>query len=411
MDDGPGTRDTVGGPSAPRAVRSLQQADLADVAARFGSLLRAAGIPVSPERAGRFASMVALDAPFTLSGLYWLARVTLVADHSQIPAFDRVFSQVFEGLADPADFRGDAPPAPPRGRGQLRASRSGPPARTASTPSPSGSAIDQSDGSDTRPERESTAAALSPEERLRHQDFATLTTEELLRLRELIEEMPLVPPQRRSRRKARHRRGAELDVRRTLRRARRTGGEPLEAILRRPRRRPRRVVLICDISGSMEPYARAYLQLLMLSVRGAKAEAFVFATRLTRLTSALRGSNLDAALQRAGRVAPDWSGGTRIGEAVKAFNDVYGQRGLARGAVIVILSDGWETGDPQVLAAQMERLRRLAFRIVWVNPRKAAPGYAPLAAGMAASLPCVDAFVSGHSLVAIDEVLEAIKCR
>lgn len=166
--------------------------------------------------------------------------------------------------------------------------------------------------------------------------------------------------------------------------------------------------MICDISGSMEPYARAYLQLLVSGVGGARAEAFVFATRLTRLTRTLRDARPDAALERAGRAAPDWSGGTRIGDAFKAFNDGYGRRGLARGAVILVLSDGWDTGDPRVLGREMQRLRRLAFRIVWVNPRKAAPGYQPLTGGMAAALPHVDAFLSGHSRAAFDEVLEAI---
>ena len=157
----------------------------------------------------------------------------------------------------------------------------------------------------------------------------------------------------------------------------------------------------------MAQYSRAYLQLLWTGV-SSKAEAFVFATRLTRLTPTLRGVSPDVALERAGRKAPDWSGGTRIGEALKAFNDRWGRRGLARGAVVLILSDGWDTGDPDVLAREMERLHRLAYRIVWVNPRKAAPGYEPVVGGMAAALPFVDAFLSGHSLAAMDEVLEAM---
>jgi uncharacterized protein with von Willebrand factor type A (vWA) domain len=158
----------------------------------------------------------------------------------------------------------------------------------------------------------------------------------------------------------------------------------------------------------MEPYSRAYLQLLMSGVGGAKAEAFVFATRLTRLTRALRAENAAIALERAGRAAQDWSGGTRIGESIKAFNDSYGRRGVARGAVVVVISDGWDSGDAQLLGAQMLTLRRLAHRVVWVNPRKAAPGFAPATRGMAAALPYVDAFVSGHSLAALDEVLDAI---
>lgn len=182
----------------------------------------------------------------------------------------------------------------------------------------------------------------------------------------------------------------------------------MNPLYRRRRLRDRRVILICDISGSMESYARAYLQLLWNGVSSAGAEAFVFATRLTRLTRALSHSNPDLALEQAGRLAPDWSGGTRIGEAIKAFNDGHGRRGMARGAVVLILSDGWDTGDPQVISREMQRLHRLAHRVIWVNPRKAAAGYQPLVGGMAAALPHVDAFVSGHSLEALDEVLEAI---
>jgi hypothetical protein len=172
--------------------------------------------------------------------------------------------------------------------------------------------------------------------------------------------------------------------------------------------RRRHLVLIADVSGSMEPYARAYLHLLHGGVRAARADAFVFATRLTWLTRALATSNPDLALRRATVAAPDWSGGTRIGDALKAFVDGHGRRGMARGAVVVIVSDGWETGDPAVVGEQMARLARLAHRIVWVNPRSAGADYQPLVGGMAAALPHVDAFVSGHSLAALDEVVAAI---
>ena len=177
---------------------------------------------------------------------------------------------------------------------------------------------------------------------------------------------------------------------------------------RRRAERTRRVVLIADVSGSMEAYSRVYLHLLASAVRGARAEAFVFATRLTRLTRALRSGPPDVALARAMHEAPDWSGGTRIGSALKAFLDGYGRRGLARGAVVVIVSDGWERADPAQVGEQMARLARLAHRVVWVNPRKAAEGFAPLAGGMAAALPHVDAFVSGHSAATLDDVLAAI---
>jgi uncharacterized protein with von Willebrand factor type A (vWA) domain len=156
----------------------------------------------------------------------------------------------------------------------------------------------------------------------------------------------------------------------------------------------------------MEPYARAYLQ--FLAIAGHNAEAFVFATRLTRITRALATKSPERALRRAAAAAPDWSSGTRIGEALRAFNDRHGRRGMARGAVIVILSDGWERGEPELVGREMERLARLAYRIVWVNPRVSAAGFVPRAGGMAAALPHCDALVSGHSLEALAEVIDAI---
>ena len=167
--------------------------------------------------------------------------------------------------------------------------------------------------------------------------------------------------------------------------------------------------MLCDISGSMEPYARAYLQFLTCAAgSGPNAEAFVFATRLTRLTRALASRNPERAIQRAAAAAPDWSSGTRIGDALKAFNDRHGRRGMARGAVVVILSDGWERGDPALVGREMERLARLAHRIVWVNPRVSATRSPSQAGGMVAALPHCDALVSGHSFEALGEVVAAI---
>ncbi|HEY6494285.1 MAG TPA: VWA domain-containing protein, partial [Trebonia sp.] len=216
----------------------------------------------------------------------------------------------------------------------------------------------------------------------------------------------------RTRRAERHRRGDTIDLRRTLRGSLRTGGDPFRLARRRRRVVRRRLVLLCDISGSMEPYARAYLQFLTCAIgpdrSGAHPEAFAFATRLTRLTRALRSRNPERAIQRAATTAPDWSSGTRIGDALKSFNDRHGRRGMARGAVVVILSDGWERGDPALVGREMERLSRLAHRIVWVNPRVAAAGFAPRAGGMAAALPYCDQLVSGHTLEALEEVVAAI---
>jgi hypothetical protein len=173
-------------------------------------------------------------------------------------------------------------------------------------------------------------------------------------------------------------------------------------------REPRRLVVLCDISGSMEPYARAMLQLLYCAAGGAEAEVFTFATRLTRITGTLAHVRPGVALQQAGQAAPDWLGGTRIGASIAEFNLRYGRRGMARGAVVVIISDGWDTGEPEMLRHEMERLSRVAHRIVWVNPRTQSPEYQPLAGGMAAAWPYCDAVVSAHSLNALDELTAAL---
>jgi uncharacterized protein with von Willebrand factor type A (vWA) domain len=223
-----------------------------------------------------------------------------------------------------------------------------------------------------------------------------------------MQQLRLETPHRVTRRYE-HGRGRRIDMRRTLRRSLRTGGDPIRLARRHRRVVRRRLVLLCDISGSMEPYARAYLQFLTCAAAaGPNAEAFAFATRLTRLTRALTSRNPERAIQRAAETAPDWSSGTRIGDALKAFNDRHGRRGMARGAVVVILSDGWERGDPALVAREMERLARLAHRIVWVNPRVSASDFSVQAGGMVAALPHCDALVSGHSFKALGEVVAAI---
>ncbi|HZQ27542.1 MAG TPA: VWA domain-containing protein [Acidimicrobiales bacterium] len=366
--------------------------DLAAVAVSFGELLHAAGMPTTPERSGRFAQAVAALRPLTIDDLYWAARVTLVTDHEHLGTFDRVFAQVFRGLVDVADHRGDpnAPP-PPSTRPVAVA---GPP--SGGEPEPPGAV------------KELAIPAASRQERLATVDFSELAPAELAELQHLMRQLRLAPPERSGRRHRRHRHGDRLDVRATLRRSHRSGGDPVVQIRRRNQPKRRRLVVLCDISGSMEPYARAYLQFLYANAGAAQAEVFTFATQLTRLTRALATTHPDLALAQASVAAPDWRGGTRIGEAIKTFIDDYGRRGMARGAVVVIVSDGWERDDPALLGEQMARLHRLAHRIVWVNPRSADPRYQPLAGGMAASLPHCDAVVSGHSLAALDGVVAAI---
>ena len=366
------------------------------VASRFGGLLRRAGVPVTADQVGRFVRAMALTAPAAIDELYWLGRVTLVTEQDHIEVYDRVFGQVFRGLVDWADGRGDdtAPRIDP------------PVGRDLGSTGPGDQ--DRDDGRNER-EVEIEVARASREERLATTDFADLTDDELRELQSLMRRIRLAVPLRRARRHHRHPRGDRLDLRATLRRSRRTGGDPVERVTRRARQRPRRLVVLCDISGSMAPYSRASIALLHAATTvGPRTEVFTFATRLTRLTRALAVTDPDAALAAAAATSPDWRGGTRIGASLKEFLDRYGRRGVARGAVVVVVSDGWDRDDPSLVAEQMARLRRLAHRIVWINPRTAAPDYQALAGGMAAALPHCDQLASGHTLATLGTAMESL---
>jgi hypothetical protein len=247
-------------------------------------------------------------------------------------------------------------------------------------------------------------------ESLRSKDFAQYTDEELYESQRLMHQLRLAGPPRQSLRLTHAKRsGSRHDLRRTVRASLAFGGEPAHLHWRKPSERQRRLVVLLDISGSMEPYARALLRFMHAAVVGRqRVEAFTFGTRLTRLTKELNSRDPDKALTRAAAQVPDWSGGTRLGESLRKFNATWGVRGMARGAIVVVLSDGWDRGDPSVLAEQMQRLQRVAFRVVWVNPLKVTPGYAPLARGMAAALPYVDDFVEGHSIQALEHLTRVI---
>jgi uncharacterized protein len=395
--------------------RALRAVDVATVVAEFAEALRRAGLMVTPDRTARFAAAINVAAPTRVRSLRHLGRTTLVSSHGQLAIFDRVFDHVFSGFADPISIRGDANSPPPIHHlaGDPRSSAQddtvGTTKREQAPPAPMMPGTDNSPAGDPSEDGDETVlAAMSDEERLRHQEFAAMTPAEWARLQQLMTAFTLAAPERISRRTRRHRSGDALDLRATLRRSHRTAGDPVNHERRRRRTRTRRVVFLCDISGSMTSTSRAYLHLLHSAVRGAQAEAFVFATRLTRLTPVMRAAHPDAALRKAGELAPDWSGGTRIGAAIGAFNDGWGRRGMARGAVIVIVSDGWEREDPAELGEQMARLARLAHRVIWVNPRSAAPGWKPLVGGMAAAHPHIDHLISGHSLAALDDVIAAI---
>jgi hypothetical protein len=254
------------------------------------------------------------------------------------------------------------------------------------------------------------ALRFSRAEVLRHQDLATCTPDELEEAFRLMVGVRLGGAVRRSRRlRAGSSRRGRPDLRRTVRASLRAGGEPVRPSRRQPATRPRRVVLLVDVSGSMEPYARALLRFAHSAVAGRRrVEAFTLGTRLTRVTRELSSRDPDAALRAATGAVADWAGGTRLGDGLAEFASTWGVRGMARGAVVVVLSDGWERGDTDALSDALARLQRVAHKVVWVNPLKASPGYAPLAAGMAAALPHVDEFVEGHSLASLEDLVEVI---
>ncbi len=386
--------------------------DLAEVSARFGSALRRAGLPVGLGRCERFAAAVTVARPGTKRALYLCALATLVSSKEQAETLRTVFDQVFDDLgetvvAGPADDD-DGPHGRSADELLARAARSAQlhaaidRTLTFDVSQPdSGPDPDQGDPVDDR-------YLGASAERLASKDFAELSDTELAAVATLMRRLTLAVPERRSRRRRPWPGSPHTDLRATLRQARRTGGHAFRLVGTVPRSRQRRLVALCDISGSMEPYARAMIQLLYCAAGGTGAEVFTFATRLTRLTPVLGRTSAEQALRQAGQVAPDWLGGTKIGAALKEFNDNYGRRGMARGAVIVIISDGWETGDPGLVRREMERLSLVAYRIVWINPRTKSAVYQPLAGGMAAAWPHCDAVVSAHTVQALDQLTSAL---
>ena len=352
-------------------------------AVAFARTLRQAGLVVPVDASARFVEALDVLDPGRPDDVYWAGRATLVQRRQDRHLYDVVFAGFFGGVPVEIDR-----PARPR--------------RVAL-------AVDDPEaGADGGDEDAVTGPAVqvrfSRRETLRRADFATLDEEELAEAWALIHRLRPLGSPRPSRRRERSSRGRP-DLRRTLRDALRAGGEPIRRSHTRPAERHRRVVFLVDVSGSMENYARALLRFTHAAVTARSAvEAFAVGTRLTRMTRELSRRDPDAALAAAAEAVEDFSGGTRLGDGLQAFNDEWGQRGMARGAVVVVLSDGWDRGDPAQLAEQMARLSRVAHRVVWVNPLKATPGFAPIARGMAAAMPHVDAFVEGHSVESLERL-------
>jgi uncharacterized protein len=359
--------------------------------------MRAAGARVGVDEVIRAHGALAAVDPADRAAAYFALRATLCSRRDDFAAFDAAFAELFAAPVDP-------PPAAPELLDDV-----------ASLVLPRVAVPGTDVGVPVGAEVDVVPAAWSDAELLRDKDFADYTDAERRLARRLIRRIAGAHPTRPSRRTRRApRRGApphaaRPDLRRTIRASLRTGGDPFERHWREPAERPRPLVLVCDVSGSMEPYARMLLQYMQACVASRRrVETFVFGTRLTRVTAELAGRDPDRALDRAAGAADDWSGGTRIGEALATLNRVHGRR-LGRGAIVVLLSDGWDRGDPEQLAEEMARLQRCAHQLVWLNPLKAHPGYEPLTLGMQAALPHVDHFLAGNSLASLAELADLME--
>ncbi len=373
-----------------------ERSDLAALATGFSRSLRRAGLDAPVSGAIDFAEALALLGTTRPETVFAAGQACFCTGPEDTELYAAVFVAFF-GQSVPRFPGGRMTTVPP--------SLVPPPAVALDTEGPGPK--DDSPPADGPP----LPVAYSATEVLRTKDFAACSEEELAELARLMAHLRRRAPMRRGRRlrpTRRPSRGA-LDVRRTVRSALSSGGDPARLARRVRGSRPRRLVLLIDVSGSMRPYGRALLRFAHATVVAqGSTEAFTLGTRCTRVTRELSWRDPDAALRRAALAAPDLEGGTRLGEGLGAFNDSWGISGLARGAIVVICSDGWDRGDPSVLATEMARVARVAHRVVWVNPLKASEGYEPLARGMTAALPYVDEFVSGHSLVALEELSNVI---
>ena len=366
----------------------MADAGLVGLLAGFGRELRGSGVTVGSGDILTFcAAMEPLD-PTDLLDLYWAGRATLVTKRDDIPVYDEVFRRYFLGGADPV-----------RELITLKARVEAEAEAMLAAPATSAD-----------PEGEHEEAVLgwmaSDVEALKRKSFEACTPEELAALRRIMTRIRLTPPRRRTRRTVPARSGRQPDLRRMVRESMRLHGDPAQLVFRRRRVKLRPLILILDISGSMADYSRNLLQFAYSARQAAaRVEVFCFGTRLTRVTKALQTRRPDDALERAAREVFDWEGGTRIGESLDSFVRDWGRRGMCRGGVVVICSDGLDRGDPDVLAAAMERLARLCHTLVWMNPHKGSdPAFRPSTVGMLAAAPHIDRLLSGHDLASLEEL-------
>ena len=357
----------------------------------FISLLRSLGINVPIGSVIVFQQALGKVGIGKRENVYWAGRTALIVDPEDIPIYEYAFQTFWEGLTD----------LPEEG---LLSHRK----MTLVTDDELTGEEDASEQSQNG--RDVINLRYSPSEILREKDFAQYTSEELCEAYELMKNMELLGGVRQSRRKITSKRKSQHpDLRRTIRNSLRTDGEPVRRQFFETGDRQRRVVFLLDVSGSMESYSRALLRFVQAAVVGRRqVEVFTLGTRLTRITRELSSRNLDRAVIASSNAVQDWSGGTQLGETLRKFNNDWGQRGIARGSTVVILSDGWDRGDASVMSEQMHRLKKVSHQIIWVNPLKASPGYEPLAQGMAAALPYIDRFVEGHSLNSLSDLAHVL---
>ena len=371
-------------PAAPE----LERVPFTGLLVAFAGELRAAGLAVGSGDVLLYCSALARLNPADLVDLYWAGRTTLVNRHDDIAVYDRVFRRFFLAADDGADdplmlmLR-----ASPQAQGTL------------AMPSTEAGESDQQDDA-------TLGWMASDVEALKHKSFTVCTPEELAALRRIMARIKLTPPRRQTRRGTPARTGPRPDPRRTVREAMRMQGEPARLYWRRRKVRLRPLILILDVSGSMADYSRSLLQFAHSAARSAgRVEVFCFGTRLTRVTGAMQCRRPDEALERAARMSFDWDGGTRIGDSLDAFVRGWARRGICRGGIVVICSDGLDRGDPAVLAAAMERLTRLCHRLVWLNPHKGDdPSFRPSTLGMMVAAPHVDLLLSGHDLASLEKL-------
>jgi len=351
----------------------------------FARALRAAGVVVTADRERTYLEAVAVVGIDDPTGVYLAGRATLCSSPADLERYDLVYAEWFGGT------RAGSKP-------------------TTSLPTVTRAALDDlhATGGEGAEDPDVVQARASSAEVLRHRDVATLSRREREELARLFGRLRPRAPVRRAHRHTDARRG-EVDARRTLRATLRRMGEPGEIAWRHRGARARRVVLLVDVSGSMSAYADALIRLAhAYCASDVPVEVFTLGTRLTHVTRPLHQRDPDRAIVAAGRAIPDWSGGTRLAEGVKVFLDRWGRRGMARGAVVVVFSDGWERDAPEALGEQVRRLSAVAHRLVWVNPHRGRPGYEPVQGGIMAVLPHIDDFVAGHSMAAFEELTEVV---